>query len=145
MRWLLTIALVAVAGISASEVAKAEQHRGITASKEKDEDGRRDGKDQSPDRAGEKSRDKDSEKRMKEEMEREDERAISRRFGKSLRASSREGLPPPVPSPRKLSALQAASVPGPMGGILLVIYNLWDRYLARPQSALAAPAPDAQK
>ena len=143
MRWLLTIALVAVAGISASEIAKAEQHRGITASKE--EDGRRDGKDQSGDRAGEKSRDKDSEKRMKEEMEREDERSVSRRFGKSLRASSHEGLPASVPPAHKLSALQAASVPGPMGGILLVIYNLWDRYLARPQAAFAAPVPPAQK
>lgn len=149
MRWLLMIALVAVAVLSALKTAEADKTKGVAASK--DDGSRRadSGKDQNGDRSGEKCREKDSEsdKRMKDEWAHEEDRSTSRRYGKSVRAHGRERLTDTPsderlsfnPAEPKLDALYTAGVQSPVGSILLALHSLWRHYVSFRYSAYAAP------
>jgi hypothetical protein len=145
MRWLLTLAFVAVAVLVGLKIAQAEKNKGVAS--DKDDSGRRteSGKDQTGDRSGDKCREKDSEsdKRMKEDWDREEDRSTSGRYGKSLEANAqpRFSSPPQIPgmtafSPRKAEHKSAEVYP--MGGILLVLRSLWRSYVSFQHSALAA-------
>lgn len=146
-RWLLTLTLAAVALLSVQRIIKADKHRGVIANKECDGHRSDSSKEQSGDRSSDKAREKDSEneRRMKEEMENEDDRSTSRRFGKSLRASARDGLPFVPQSSHKLGAVHHAKALSPTGGILLTLGAWWNRYISQSGAALASPAPQSQR
>lgn len=143
MRWLLTIAFVAVAVLSVLQSAEADKHRAVAASK--DDGGRRpdSDKDQNSDRSQEKCREKtpDSEKKRKEELEREDERSMESQYGQPLRASAMEGLDASSTSQHAPSAATTAfhtELFGPWSGAIFVLRSLWRHFSLKQQTAAAA-------